>query len=254
MGFFPMKCSSVLIYMCLMLSCVRAFGCELTMRIYSFAPLAMQNEQKQWVGTDVDYGNALAKQLGCGLRLVEAPWARGMEMLKAGKIDFMVNVTRTKAREAFLHFVGPQRTEVVRLVSQKGRMPLVTSWAQMSTLDAVLMRQRGSKFGPQLEQLLKDNKILSSKMLDVVSNDVRISLIERQRVDGILVDELFVDYYNSNKPRIELEKHPLMLSTIPVYFAFSKANTSPERIREIREAFDKLVVSKSYLDIGKKYP
>lgn len=230
-----------------------ALGCELKMRVYGFAPMAMQDEHKNWSGTDVSYGQAMATQLGCSLKLVEAPWARGLEMLRAGKIDYLVNVTKTAERAEWLYFVGPQRMEVVRIASIKGKLEPITSWQQMSKLDAVLMRQKGSEFGPRFDQLLIDNKPLNGKLLELVNNDIRFELLKRNRADGILVDEVYIDYHNQHTKDEKLEKHPLIIIKEPVYYAFSKAHTSEQQIAKIRAAFATLAKTKAFQRIGKQY-
>ena len=248
-----MKIAPVLWCLCLLLSCSFAYGCELKMRVYGFAPMAMQDKNKKWTGADVDYGKALAKQLGCELKLIVAPWARGLELLRAGSIDYMVNVTRTEERAKWLYFVGPQRMEVVRIASIKGRLPTVNSWQQLSELDAVLMRQKGSEFGPRFDQMLVENKILQSKLLELINNDIRVELLQRNRAHGILVDEVYIDYYNQQTKAQQLEKHPLIIAKEPVYYAFAKAHTSEEEIAKIRAAFNEVSKTKSYRQISATY-
>lgn len=237
----------------LLLSSSWAYGCQLNMRVWAFAPQAMQNEQRQWIGADLDYGHLLAQKLDCRLNLIEAPWAKGIEMLKSGQVDFMVNVTKTTEREKYFYFVGPQRDEVIRLASIKGALPLISTWQQMTELDAVLMRQRGSVFGPRFQQLLKENQKLNAKLLNLIDNKTRVDLLTRQRASGILVDEVYIDYYNQQNNAVKLEKHPLIIKQQPVYYAFSKVSITPEQLDKIQKVFVQLAKSKSYQHIYKQY-
>jgi len=218
------------------------------MRSHVFPPLAVKNNNI-WSGIDINYGRALIEAAGCQLKITEAPWARGIELLKAGKLDLMVNVTKNPEREKYFHFIGPQRIENIVLVSKKSSLSQIYSWKQLETLDAVIMRQRGSYFGEKFENTLNNNTKLKEKLKELASNENRIKLINTRRIDAFLVDELFINA-QPKKTRDLLEIHPLIISSNPVYYAFSKASVDENQIKKLQAAFEQLSQSPEFLQIS----
>lgn len=216
-------------------------ACDIKLRVSSFEPFMIKHETG-WAGIDVEQARAVANRLDCHLLFVEAPWARGLSLLKAGKVDVMVNMSRTAAREKFLYFAGPQRIESIRLVSTASNFKLVTSWYQLSHLDATLMRQRGSFFGKRFEQLLRRNIKLKRQLVETSSHDFRLDLIDKGRVDGFIIDMTYFYYLRKVNPKAQrLIVHPLSINDSPVYFAFSKQSISKPRMVEIELAISTLI-------------
>jgi polar amino acid transport system substrate-binding protein len=203
-----------------------------------------------WTGFDIKYGNALVKNAGCTLTTIEAPWARGLKMLKTGEVDLMLNMTKNKLREKYYHFVGPLRTERIRLVSKKNTMPLINSWEQLKTLDAIFMLQRGSYFGKQFKNILDNNIMLKAKLRELADNDIGIQLLNTGRVDALVVDEIYIDAQPQYIKDL-LDVHPLIINSDPIYYAFSKANFDEVRIKKIQAAFKKLSLSPEFIAFSK---
>lgn len=225
------------------------FGrCEISMRAHVFPPLAIKNNQ-QWSGIDIDYANILINAVGCKLKIVEAPWLRGLKLLEHGEIDLMVNVTKSVEREKYFYFVGPQRIEYIKLVSKKGGLPLIKTWQQLEALDAVIMRQRGSYLGEKFEQVLNKNAPLREKLVELAHNKTRLELLESGKIDAFLVDEMFLKGL-PNKLKNRLEIHPLVINSNPVFYAFSKASITEARILEFRNAFEMIAKTSDFKAIN----
>ena len=225
-------------------------ACQLTLRVYQFPPFAMKDKQGDWDGSDLRFARALGAQAGCVLNLLEASWARSIDMLKTGGIDMMVSVTKSAEREKFFHYIGPMRIETIRLVSKQGKLPEVTEWQQLETMDAILMRQRGSYFGPRFDQMLLKNPTLRAKMFELTSNDVRLDLIYRGRVAGVFVDEAYISYLGQFNPQVRaLKVHPLPINQGPVYYAFSKASVDDTTLARLQKAFNELVKTDTFEQI-----
>jgi polar amino acid transport system substrate-binding protein len=203
-----------------------------------------------WTGADINYAEALVKEIGCELTIIEAPWARGLEMLKIGKVDFMVNMSKNPLREKYFHFIGPQRVEKIRLISKKNALPLINSWTQLKTLDAILMRQRGSYFGKKFEKILNKNKILKIKLREFANNDISVKLVFTVRVDALLVDELYLDALPKDVKNL-LDVHPLIINSNSVYYAFSKVNFDKVQIEKVQKAFNTLSKTSKFAEFSK---
>ena len=228
-------------------------ACTLKLRVTAFEPFMIKHEAG-WSGIDIEHAQALATRINCQLRFVEAPWARGVSMLRLGKVDMMVNMSITPTRQEYLHFAGPQRLESIRLVSKVDTIGPVTSWQQLSKLDATLMRQRGSFFGKRFESMLRKNDKLRRQMLETVGNDIRIDLVEKGRVDAFVVDITYFFYLRKTNPKaLNLIVHPLAINDSPVYFAFSKESISKERMIDIELAISTLIAQGTFNKIMANY-
>lgn len=229
-------------------------ACSLKFRSYYYPPFSEKTPQGDWIGLEQDYAKAITAAIGCDYTVVEAPWARGIDMLKNGEVDFMLEVSKTADREPYLHYVGPQRIEYIYLVTRKQNMPLVTQWQQLQHLEAVLMRQKGAYLGERFERVLKTNQKLSSRFVELPNSDVRLDLLEKGRIDGFLVDSVYISYMLDTQPKAKLVKvHPLIIHQNPVYFAFSKATVDEKMVKRFEQAYLELEKSGALKDISKRY-
>ena len=203
-----------------------------------------------WTGLDVKYGKVLVENAGCTLTTIEAPWARGLKMLRTGEVDLMLNMSKNELREKYYHFIGPLRIERIRLVSKKNSLPLITSWEQLKNLDAILMLQRGSYFGEEFEDILESNIILKKKLSELADNDIGIKLLNTGRVDAWVVDEIYIENLPEEIQNL-LDIHPLIINRDPIYYAFSKANFDDVRIKKLQEAYNKLSQSPEFIEFSK---
>jgi polar amino acid transport system substrate-binding protein len=203
-----------------------------------------------WTGLDIKYGRALVENAGCTLTTIEAPWARGLKMLKTGEVDLMLNMSKNNIREKYYHFIGPLRIERIRLVSKKNSLPLINTWEQLKTLDAILILQRGSYFGKKFENILDKNIILKAKLRKLADNDIGIKLLNTGRVDALVVDEIFIDNLPKGIKDL-LDIHPLIINSDPIYYAFSKVNFDKVRIKKLQEAYNLLSKSPEFIEFSK---
>ena len=71
-------------------------------------PFSMKAKNGELIGYEVDLANALAKNMGVKLKLVEMPFSDLLGSLKAGKIDaVMSGMTMTPERNLEVLFAGP---------------------------------------------------------------------------------------------------------------------------------------------------
>jgi len=232
-----------------------AFGCEIKFRVQTYPPFSMENSQGQWHGLDIDYADALVQQSGCTLVPVKAPWGRGLELLKKGDIDLMVNVTKNPERAQHYYFFGPQRIERIRLFGIKGASQSIDSWDKLANSKLTYMRQIGAYFGERFENLMtKKGGGFQGKLIELPDNQIRMQLLQRRRVAGFFTEELYADYtrLGMENPSL-LHKHPLVIHQQPVYYAFSKASISKAQIAKIRLAYQALAASNKLNQLSDKY-
>lgn len=168
-------------------------------------------------------------------------------MLRVGSLDLMVNVTKNPEREKLYYFVGPQRIENIRLMGLKGAIEPIDSWEKLGQSEARFMRQIGAYYGAEFEQFISDKTRFKGELMELSDNRIRLKLLQKNRVAGVFTEELYADYSLANVAQPELFiKHPLIIQTTPVYYAFSKASVSEQQIAQIRAAFQVLSKTKQY--------
>ena len=74
----------------------------------TYAPFAFENKEKQIVGFDIDIVNAIAKQQGMKLRIVNTPFTSIFASLNNGDVDFVISgVTINDKRKQSFDFSNP---------------------------------------------------------------------------------------------------------------------------------------------------
>lgn len=74
----------------------------------TYAPFAFENKDKQIVGFDIDIVNAIAKQQGMKLRIVNTPFTSIFASLNNGDVDFVISgVTINEKRKQSFDFSEP---------------------------------------------------------------------------------------------------------------------------------------------------
>lgn len=228
-------------------------ACTIKLRVHTYMPFSYK-QQNTWVGADIEQAKAVVQHLNCRLDFVEMPWARGIQMLKTGKIDMMTNVSKNKERQGDMYFLGPQRYESIRLVSHNNTIKPVTSWQELSRLNKILLRHRGTYYGERFESILKENQSLRSRLIETSGQSIRMDLLNIKRVDGFIVDMQYANYLRQLDPIANnFLIHPLVINDNPVYLAFSKASISETRIQQLNRVVALLISNGTFSDIAKRY-
>ncbi len=237
-----------------LLFCVPLMGCELKVRVFVFEPLVMKDDKGVWTGIDVDQAKALLDLAGCRYSFVEMPFARGLHMLKTGEMDMMLEISKTPEWQESIHFIGPQRQEVIHLVSKKGLVQPITEWHQLERLNLALLRQRGTFVGERFEQMLQRNPLLQQRMTLLGDTGVRIDMVKKGRADGFFAESAYLQYRLRTDPDYAMvELHPLVIHSSSVYFAFSKISVSQSLINKLEKAYQQLSKTAKLRQIEAKY-
>ena len=113
------------------------------------------------------------------------------------------------------------------------------------------MRQIGAYYGEQFEQLVADKMRFKGELLELPDNQIRLQLLQKNRVAGVFTEELYANYSTANIAQPELLiKHPLIIQNTPVYYAFSKQSISEAQIKQFHEIFERLSQTKQYKALG----
>jgi len=135
----------------------------------TYAPFAFENKDKQIVGFDVDIINAIAKQQGLKIRIVNTPWSGIFAALNNGDVDLVISgVTINDKRKQSYDFsppyfiahqliAVPKSSTATTLKSLTGKKVAVVN---ASTADDVASREFG-KTSPNIRRFESTPLIIS---------------------------------------------------------------------------------------------
>lgn len=221
---------------------VYANSCKLTVQVIEYPPLAMKQADGDWRGLNFHYLDALFKEAGCRYQIVETPHARGIKLLENGQIDMTLNLSRTEEREAHFHFIGPQRTEVIKLAAKSDMYPKISKWSQFDGLNARFIWQIGAFYGDKIAEKVEQNAILKHKMLYSADNVAMVDRVNKGQADGFFLLQDFFRYQKATSPDYaNIELHPIVINSDDVFFALSKKSVDEQMLTRFEKAFLRLV-------------
>lgn len=167
----------------------------------TFVPMGFQDDAGDLVGFDVDLANAVFEGTGTKVKFQPIDWSMKEAELKNGTIDMIWNgYTKTSEREKKVLFTETYMKNTQVLVTSKKSK--ITSFEKMK--DKKLGAQEGSSgydaFNNQ-PKILKDNVADNDATLYASFNEAFIDL-ESGRIDGLLIDQVYADYYLNQTNKI----------------------------------------------------
>jgi polar amino acid transport system substrate-binding protein len=214
-------------------------------RVSDYAPQYYLNKTGDWTGLDVELARAVIQEAGFKPVFVELPWARALEELKFGRVQIMMNLSKTDKRSQFLHWIGPERFSQLALVVKKGN-----EFLPVKKIDDLLIvaKKQGINFGIQTEyhygnefmEKLKD-KSFSDYFEPIPTDLINPRKTKKGRILGFFEDKVSMVYKIKNNPAYnELALHSFILHKEPVYFGISKMGVSNEVLEKLGKAFERL--------------
>jgi polar amino acid transport system substrate-binding protein len=231
--------------------------CEIRVRVpegNSSVPFAVQDPTGKWRGLGIELTEALLQEAGCTPVYKALPFARGLYCLKNGEIDLMQNMTITREREAFMHFIGPQLDETVLFVTKKSARHAIASIDDFKNLPLAIGVDRGKVYGPEFEQKRAVDPLFKSRLEEVSEVDVNEKKLEMDRISGFLGYGYNVMFQMKTNPLYkDFAIHPFVVHRDWVYFGFSKKSVSPELLVHLQEAYNRATRQGVFEAIRKKY-
>lgn len=168
----------------------------------TYAPFAFENKDKQIVGFDIDIVNAIAKQQGMKIRVVNTPFTSIFASLNNGDVDFVISgVTINDKRKQSFDFSAPyfdahqliavpKDSTVKSLKDLKDKKVSVVSG---STADDVMSREVGKA---------------STNIRRFESTPLIISELAGGGVDAAIGDNGVIAYRVSQNPALKVVEDP----------------------------------------------
>lgn len=231
-----------------------AWACKLTVRFELYPPQAYLDENNQWQGMDVDFAKVLLNEAGCQYTFVKVPWGRAMGMLEKGELDMMLSVSRNPERQKFAHFIGPQREESIVLISKASDPITEEKFNNLKTWDKPIAIQQGAYYGEKFAKMRANDTQAHAHFIIIPNNDIKLSLLHKGRVSGIIDEKLNILYQIQQNPEFSnIVVYPLVIHVNKVYYAFSRASVDATTIARLQKAFDTLQHNNRLLPIERRY-
>ena len=217
----------------------------------TFVPMGFRDDDGKLTGFDVELAQAVFDLEDKKVEFQPIEWSMKETELKNGTIDMIWNgYSKTEEREKAVLFTEPYMENVQLVVTKKD--------SGIDTIDKmagkVLGAQEGSSgydaFNDQsetLKDIVKDNE----PVLYASFNEAFLDL-ETGRIDGLLIDRVYADYYLSQKD--QTDDFNLMDSTFTAEnFAVGVRKEETDLAEEINEAIQKLREDGKFQEISDKW-
>lgn len=217
----------------------------------TFVPMGFRDKDGKLTGFDIDLAKAVFEQYGITVDFQPIDWSMKEFELNNGTIDLIWNgYSKTPAREKKVQFTKPYMENDQVLITPKESG--ITNFGQMN--NKRLGAQNGSSgydvFTKQPEVLKEIVKNQDAVLYDSF-NEALIDLKSR-RVDGLLMDKVYADYYL--KQRNELEDFNITKGSYESEdFAVGARKSESTLVKKINEALDQLEKTGEFQKISDKW-
>lgn len=243
------------------LACMLGMGaawgqaCVKTVRWSDDAPYSFRLPNGEISGFSPDLLRAVLKSMNCEVRFVELPWARALRELELGRLDILPGALRKPDREAYAYFSRPvNRSPNVLFVAKSATSKFkLATLADLSGTGFRLGAQIGVAYGPEYDTLIK-TPVFSAQTTQVSSRRSAWKMIEQDRLDGIIADEITA--------QVELKqlglqdaivKTDIVASSEAALLALSQASVTPEFVKELDRTLEAMMADGRYQKIRAQY-
>ncbi|MBQ4813120.1 hypothetical protein A7985_21870 [Pseudoalteromonas luteoviolacea] len=171
--------------------------------VAGWPPLTSVNEAGVAEGLDIDIARLVFERANMCVEFIRLPSAaRSFAQLTKGVVDVVLMVSYTFKRKQWGHFSVPYRKERMRLFALNRQSQPVLSLISLLSTGATVGLSIGSYYGEEVKALAR-NERFSGQFIGISTIQRRIELLNKQRVDFIIEDEIIGNYLSqrwSDKP------------------------------------------------------
>lgn len=229
-------------------------ACSLTMGIDAWEPYQYMSVGNTVTGLDVELVQAVAKDMKCGLDVVQGSWLELLTLLKDGNIDFVLGASKTADREAFAYFSEPYRQERFQLYVRRDDSALSYDSLQAFVAAGHKVGVVNEYFyGDEVAALYEDDNH-RDKFIGAIISELNMARLLDEEIDGLLEDS-FVGASILRRKGLDkyIVPHSISLGSSDVYVMFSKASVTEQQVQQFNTGLARLKADGSYEHIVEKY-
>ena len=150
----------------------------------TYPPFNYQDESGQLTGFEVDFANALAKELGVKAEFQPTKWDGILAALESKRLDVVINqVTISEERKQKYDFSAPYTVSGIQALTRKADADSIKTSADLAG------KKVGVGLGTNYEQWLKEN-VPQANIRTYDDDPTKFQDLNVGRIDVILVDRL----------------------------------------------------------------
>ncbi|MET1077390.1 MAG: cystine ABC transporter substrate-binding protein [Pseudomonas sp.] len=150
----------------------------------TYPPFSFQDEDGKLTGFEVEFAQALAKQLGVDVKLQPTKWDGILAALESKRLDLVINqVTISEERKKKYDFSVPYTVSGIQVLTRKGQE------GQFGSAASLAGKKIGVGLGTNYEQWLKEN-VPQADVRTYDDDPTKFQDLRVGRIDAILVDRL----------------------------------------------------------------
>ncbi|HEX8595208.1 MAG TPA: cystine ABC transporter substrate-binding protein [Pseudomonas sp.] len=210
----------------------------------TYPPFSFFDKDGKLTGFEVEFSEALAKELGVKAKLQTMPWAGILAALESKRLDVVINqVTISEERKKKYDFSEPYTISGIQALVQK------KDATRFKTANDLTGAKVGVGLGTNYEQWLKEN--VPGAIVKTYDDDpTKYQDLRVGRIDAILVDRLAaLELVNKTKESLAVSGEPFSRQESGI--ALRKGE--PELLEAINKAIDKLRADGTLARLSQKY-
>jgi cystine transport system substrate-binding protein len=210
----------------------------------TYPPFSLVGEDGKLTGFEVEFSEALAKELGVKVKLQATPWAGILAALDSKRLDVVVNqVTISDERKKKYDFSEPYTVSGIQALVQTKDVGTIKTAADLKG------KKVGVGLGTNYEEWLKAN--VPDAIVKTYDDDpTKYQDLRVGRIDAILVDRLAaLELVAKTKDKLAVSGEPFSRQESGI--ALRKGE--PELLDAINKAIDKLRADGTLAKLSDKY-
>lgn len=208
----------------------------------------------QWVGRAVELMQVLLNEANCRADFITIPWKRSLIELEQGRIDAMMNVGYNEQRAQAYYFISPNAYETTVLLMRSDTNVDIHSFDDLQKLPHKIGYDTGNLFDKHFSEKFESDPNFQAlfKALEVGNMTEMVYL---KRLSGELTILENAKYAIKTNPKYQkhLKVHPMTISKLPTFFAFSKQSISQDKILALQAANIRAISKGLYEEVIKRW-
>jgi cystine transport system substrate-binding protein len=209
----------------------------------TYPPFSFVDADGKLSGFEVEFSEALAKELGVKVKLQPTKWEGILAALESKRLDAVINqVTITEERKKKYDFSTPYTVSGIQALTLTKNKDTIKTAADLAG------KKVGVGLGTNYEQWVKEN-VPKADIRTYEDDPTKFQDLRVGRIDAILIDRLAALEYAQKAKDTELAGKPF--SRLESGVALRKGE--PELLDAINKALDKLKADGTLAKLSEKY-
>jgi len=228
-------------------------ACIFKVRVNDAPPQYMLQDGK-WTGKAVELMEVLLREANCKPEYIMMPWQRALMELEKGNIDAMMNVGYNEQRAKSFYYISPYIYETTVLLTRKDLKFDINSLNDLKRLPHKIGYEAGNIYDNTFTSKFLEDEDFHNLFQATTSGD-NTEMVFLGRLSGKITLSENARYALDVHPKYneQMKIHPLVVSKLPTFFAFSRQTLSDKKMIELHDANIRVISKGLYEDIKRRW-